>query len=135
MSGTLTLRNEWEPRVLSIVRIVAGLIFMEHGLAKLFGFPSSAMRPGMFELYWFAGIIELVGGALVTVGLFTRIVAFILSGEMAIGYFYSHFPRNFFPLNNGGDAAILYCFIFLYFAVAGGGCWSLDALRSGGRRR
>ena len=122
MSGTLTLRNEWEPRVLSIVRIVAGLIFMEHGLAKLFGFPSSAMRPGMFELYWFAGIIELVGGALVTVGLFTRIVAFILSGEMAIGYFYSHFPRNFFPLNNGGDAAILYCFIFLYFAVAGGGC-------------
>ena len=69
MSGTLTLRNEWEPRVLSIVRIVGGLIFMEHGLAELFGFPSSAMRPGMFELYWFAGIIELVGGALVTVGL------------------------------------------------------------------
>jgi putative oxidoreductase len=135
MSGSLALRNEWEPRILSIVRIVAGLLFMEHGLGKLFGFPSAAMHPAMFELYWFAGIIELVGGLLVALGLFTRAAAFIMSGEMAIAYFYSHFPRNFFPLNNGGDAAILYCFIFLYFAVAGGGCWSLDALMSGSRRR
>src|SRR5882672_2088910 len=118
MSGSLALRNEWEPRILSIVRIMVGLLFMEHGLGKLFGFPSAAMLPKMFELYWFAGIIELVGGALVAVGLFTRVAAFIMSGEMAIANFYSHAPRNFFPLNNMGDAAILYCFIFLYFAVA-----------------
>ena len=122
---------EWEPRVLSILRIVVGLLFMEHGTAKLFGFPPSPMHPEPFQLFWFAGVIEMFGGLLVTVGLFTRYAAFVMSGEMAIGYFYSHFPRNFFPLLNDGDAAVLFCFIFLYLFVAGGGVWSID--RSLGR--
>ena len=131
MSGAIMLRAEWEPRVLSIVRIMVGLLFMEHGTYKLLGFPPGpAVGPGLFTLLWFAGIIEMVGGALVAVGLFTRIAAFIMSGEMAIGYFMSHAPRNFFPVLNQGDAAVLYCFVFLYFAVAGGGAWSLDRLMS-----
>jgi putative oxidoreductase len=120
---------EWQPRVLSILRIVVGLMFLEHGLAKLTGFPSATLHPAMFQLLWFAGAIELVGGALLAVGLFTRVVAFIMSGEMAIGYFMAHFPKNFFPLVNGGDAAVLYCFIFFYIFVAGGGSWSVDQLR------
>ena len=131
MSGVATMRNEWEPRVLSIMRIMVGLLFMEHGTAKLLGFPASpSAAPALFGLLWFSGLIELVGGALVAVGLFTRIAAFIMSGEMAIGYFMVHAPRNFFPMLNQGDAAVLYCFIFLYFAVAGGGDWSLDRLIS-----
>jgi putative oxidoreductase len=120
---------EWEPRVLSVLRFVVGLLFMEHGLAKLFGFPTSAMHPAMFQLLWFAGVIETVGGFMLAIGLFTRYVAFLMSGEMAIGYFNSHFPKSFFPLVNGGDAAVLYCFIFFYIFVAGGGCWSADRLR------
>ena len=130
MSGVATVRNQWEPRILSIVRIMAGLLFLEHGTAKLLGFPPGTATPAMFGLLWFSGLIELVGGALVTVGLFTRFAAFIMSGEMAIGYFLVHAPRNFFPMLNQGDAAVLYCFIFLYFAVAGGGDWSLDRLIS-----
>jgi len=136
MSGSLALRNEWAPRILSIVRIAIGLLFLEHGTQKLLGFPPSASPgPAMFTLMWFAGLIELVGGALVTLGLFTRAAAFVMSGEMAFAFFIAHFPQNFFPVNNRGDAAVLYCFIFLYFAVAGGGCWSLDAALSGDRRR
>ena len=131
MSNTIALRDAWAPRILSIVRIMVGLLFMEHGTAKLLGFPAStSAAPALFELLWFSGLIELVGGALVAVGLFTRIAAFIMSGEMAIGYFMVHAPRNFFPMLNQGDAAVLYCFIFLYFAVAGGGDWSLDRLIS-----
>jgi putative oxidoreductase len=130
MSGVATMRNEWEPRVLSIMRIMVGLLFMEHGTAKLLGFPPGTAAPALFTLHWFAGVIEMVGGALVALGLLTRIAAFIMSGEMAIGYFMSHAPLNFFPLVNRGDAAVLYCFIFLYLAVAGGGCWSLDRLIS-----
>ena len=132
MSDLIKIRSEWEPRVLAIMRIVVGLLFMEHGLAKLFGFPTGALNPAMFQLLWFAGIIEALGGLLLALGLFTRPVAFIMSGEMAVAYFYSHAPRNFFPLVNGGDAAILYCFIFFYIFVAGGGAWSLDRLRSPG---
>jgi putative oxidoreductase len=124
--------SEWEPRVLSIVRIVTGLLFMEHGLGKLFGFPIPQGNPAMFQLLWFAGVIEAIGGLLLALGLFTRTVAFITSGEMAVAYFYSHFPNGFYPLANRGDSAILYCFIFLYFFVAGGGAWSLDRLRSSG---
>ena len=120
---------EWEPRVLSILRIVVALMFMEHGLSKLFGFPVVTTHPTMFQLAWFAGVIETVGGLLLAIGLFTRCAAFIMSGEMAIGYFYAHFPKSFFPLANGGDAAVLYCFIFFYIFVAGGGCWSVDRLR------
>jgi putative oxidoreductase len=127
--------DAWEPRVLSIVRIVTGLLFMEHGLSKLFAFPMPAQggQPSIFTLYWFAGIIESLGGLLLALGLFTRTVAFIMSGEMAIAYFYSHNPRGFFPLMNGGDGAILFCFIFLYFFVAGGGAWSVDRVRAAGR--
>jgi putative oxidoreductase len=126
--------DDWEPRILSIVRIMVGLLFMEHGLSKLFSFPTAfpGGSPAMLSLYWFAGIIEALGGLLLTLGLFTRPVAFIMSGEMAIAYFYSHNPKGFFPLMNGGEGAILYCFIFLYFFVAGGGAWSVDRLRSSG---
>jgi putative oxidoreductase len=132
MSDLIKLQSEWEPRVLSILRIVVGLLFMEHGLAKLFGFPTAALHPAMFQLLWFAGVIEAFGGLLLALGLFTSPVAFIMSGEMAVAYFYSHAARNFFPLINGGDAAILYCFIFFYIFVAGGGAWSMDRLRSPG---
>lgn len=121
---------EWEPRILSLLRFVIGLMFMEHGLSKLFGFPVVTTHPAMFQLAWFAGVIKSAGGLLLAIGLFTRYVAFIMSGEMAIGYFYAHFPKSFFPLANGGDAAVLYCFIFFYIFVAGGGCWSLDRLRA-----
>jgi len=130
VANLTTLRNDWEPRVLSIVRIIVGLLFMEHGLGKLFGFPPVPTQPALFQFLWFAGVIETIGGLLVAIGLFTRPAAFIVSGEMAVGYFMSHAPRGFFPLLNGGDAAILYSFIFFYFFVAGGGAWSLDRLRS-----
>ncbi|HVC62254.1 MAG TPA: DoxX family protein [Acetobacteraceae bacterium] len=120
----------WEPRMLSILRIMTGLLFMEHGLSKLFGFPSAAMHPAFLTLFWFAGILECFGGALVVLGLFTRAVAFLLSGEMAIGYFMVHAPKSFFPLLSGGEAAVLYCFVFLYLCFAGGGEWSLDRLRN-----
>ncbi len=96
-------------------------------------FPPGTATPALFSLVWFAGVIELVGGALVALGLFTRYAAFIMSGEMAIGYFLSHAPHGFFPLVNRGEGAVLYCFIFLYLAVAGGGSWSLDRLISGDR--
>lgn len=119
----------WEPRMLSILRIMSGLLFMEHGMSKLFNFPPGTMHPSFPALLWFAGVLECFGGALVAVGLFTRVVAFLLSGEMAIAYFMFHAPRSFFPLLNGGDAAVLYCFVFLYLAFAGGGEWSVDRLR------
>jgi putative oxidoreductase len=123
-----TLQSVWAPRLLSILRIVAALIFMEHGTQKLLGFPvAEEPGPALFSLSGIAGILELIGGALLVLGLFTRPVAFILSGEMAVAYWLAHAPRDFFPVNNGGDAAILYCFVFLYLFAAGGGPWSLDA--------
>jgi putative oxidoreductase len=125
-----TLQTVWAPRVLSILRIVAALIFMEHGTQKLLGFPPlDRPAPEVMSLSWIAGVLELFGGALLVLGLFTRPVAFILSGEMAFAYWIAHAPQSFFPVLNGGDAAILYCFVFLYLAVAGGGPWSLDAMR------
>jgi putative oxidoreductase len=125
------LRPMWEPRMLSILRIMTGLLFMEHGLGKIFDFPA-APNHAPYQLFTLvpgaAGILETVGGALIALGLFTRPVAFILSGEMAFAYFMRHATRSFFPLLNAGDAAILYCFIFLYFFVVGAGVWSLDQL-------
>jgi len=119
----------WSPRVLSILRIVAALLFMEHGLMKLFHFP--APQPGAPDplpaLLMAAAWIEVVGGGLLALGLFTRAVAFVCSGEMAAGYFMAHAPNGFYPALNMGEAAVLYCFVFLYLAFAGGGEWSLDA--------
>jgi putative oxidoreductase len=123
-----TWQSVWAPRLLSILRIVAALIFFEHGTQKLLGFPvSDRPAPELLTMGGIAGVLELVGGALLALGLFTRPVAFILSGEMAVAYWWAHAPQSFFPVNNGGDAAILYCFVFLYLFAAGPGPWSLDA--------
>ncbi len=127
---TRRLEIDWAPRLLSVLRIVASLIFMAHGTQKLLGFPASS-KPGpeLLSLSGIAGVLELGGGALLLLGLFTRPVAFVLSGLMACAYWIAHAPRSFFPILNGGDAAILYCFVFLFMVAAGGGAWSLDNLR------
>jgi putative oxidoreductase len=127
----------WAPRLLSLLRIVSALIFLEHGTQKLLGFPPMAAggaMPPTLSLIWFAGMLELFGGLLLLAGLFTRPVAFVLAGEMAVAYWMSHAPKSLYPALNGGDAAILYCFIFLYLAAAGPGPWSVDSARGRGRR-
>lgn len=124
------LFSPWRPYALSILRIMTALLFLEHATQKLFGFPPSPMHPALFSLFGFAGMLELVGSLLLVVGLFTRPVAFILSGEMAVAYFMAHAPHSFFPLLNYGEGAILYCFIYLYIATAGAGLWSLDHWRA-----
>jgi putative oxidoreductase len=123
------------PILLSVLRIVVALLFLEHGAQKLLGFPPGMQMPMPAALtqLWFAGLIELVGGILLLLGLFTRPVAFLCAGEMAFAYFIGHAPRGFFPANNMGDAAILYCFVFLYLSAAGPGPWSVDAMRGRGR--
>jgi putative oxidoreductase len=118
---------------LSLLRIVAALLFMLHGTSKLFGFPPTDMAPAIYSLPWIAGVLEVVGGALLIVGLWSRLVAFVLSGQMAVAYWMVHAPQSPFPSNNGGDAAILYCFIFLFVAAAGPGAWSIDAKYRGQR--
>src|ERR1700760_1991110 len=127
------LNHQWSERMLSVLRIVVGLLFVEHGLAKLLGFPHVAMfdKLQLVSLLGLAGVIELVGGALLTLGLFTRITAFIMSGEMAFAYFMVHAPKSFYPALNGGELAIVYCFLLLYFVATGAGAWSLDQLRLG----
>jgi putative oxidoreductase len=128
------LTNVWAPRLLAALRIIAALLFLEHGLVKVFGFPAGA-APGPQDLLSFfgiAGLIETVGGVLLLIGLFTRPVAFLMAGEMAVGYFLVHAPASFFPAINGGDAAILFCFVFLYLFAAGPGAWSVDEMRAGG---
>jgi len=112
------------PYILSVLRIVVALLFLEHGLQKYFGFPSAG--PPMTPLLYVQGAIEIVGGILILIGAYTRPVAFILAGNMAVAYFMVHFPRSFFPAMNGGDAAVLYCFVFFYIMFAGGGAWSVD---------
>ena len=123
--------ERFQPQLRAILRIMTALLFMEHGLAKLVHFP--VPQPGVPNplptILVAAAIIETVGGALIAVGLFTRLVAFLCAGEMAIGYFMFHFPKGFWPIVNMGEAAILYCFIFLYLSAAGPGAWSLDAMR------
>jgi putative oxidoreductase len=128
-----TLRSAWAPRVLSILRIMVALVLLQYGLAKLLGFPVFEYLNNIprFSLPWFAGVLELVGGVLLLLGLFTSPVTFILSGLMAFAYFLGHAPRGFIPLLNGGNLSIVFCFLFLYFAFAGGGAWSFDALRRG----
>ncbi|MGY9047386.1 hypothetical protein P775_04670 [Puniceibacterium antarcticum] len=126
---TTPLQTIWAPRMLSVLRIVAALIFFEHGTQKLLGFPVSDFHPEMFSMPWIAGVLELIGGALLIIGLFTRPVAFVLSGLMAVAYWTAHAPQSPFPALNGGDAAILYCFVFLYFVFSGPGPWSVDATR------
>jgi putative oxidoreductase len=122
--------SSWTPYALAALRIVAGLIFLEHGTQKLFGFPAGERAfVDALTLPWWAGVIELIFGTLITVGLFTRFAAFVASGEMAFAYWIAHAPQNLFPVNNGGDAAILYCFLFLFLVFAGPGKWSLDAWR------
>lgn len=127
MNATLA---RWAPYALALLRIMTALLFIEHGTAKLFGFPASDMRPAFLTLGWIAGLMEIVGGGLVLVGFWTRATAFLLSGQMAVAYFMAHAPGSFFPLLNGGDAAILFCFVFFYIVFAGPGAWSLDAARS-----
>jgi putative oxidoreductase len=123
----------WAPRARALLRIMAGLLFVSHGIAKLFGFPPGGWQgpvPEVGTLVWFAALIELVGSPFIIVGLFTRPVAFLLSGEMAVAYFSAHAPHSFFPILNHGEGAILYCFIFFYLFVAGAGAWSIDGVRA-----
>lgn len=127
---TRDLETIWAPRMLSVLRIIAALIFFAHGTEKILGFPVADRVPAAFSLSWIAGVLELIGGGLLVLGMFTRPVAFVLSGLMAAAYFIAHAPQSFFPSFNGGDAAILFCFVFLYLVFAGPGPWSVDALRS-----
>jgi putative oxidoreductase len=125
-----TWLSRWEPQVRALLRIVTGLLFLEHGLSKFFAFPVPFPVHPLPPLLIAAGAIELVAGILVTFGLFTRLAAFIASGEMAVAYWMQHAPKRPWPLANAGEAAILFCFIFLYLASAGPGAWSVDGART-----
>jgi len=122
----------WSGHLHAALRIVTGLLFLEHGTSKYFNFPATeyfANGVEVLSLMGLAGALEIIGGLLIIIGLFTRITAFVLAGFMAVAYFMAHAPNSLFPMNNQGDAAILFCFIFLYFSAAGAGPWSLDAIR------
>ena len=124
--------TSWQGPLYAALRVIAGLLFMEHGMTKLLHWPATDYFPAdqpLPTLMLAAGILELVGGALIAVGFFTRITAFILSGMMAVAYFMAHFPSSFFPVQNGGDAAVLFSFVFLYFAASGAGPFSVDGAR------
>jgi putative oxidoreductase len=129
--------DRWSPHALAVLRIVTALLFMGHGVQKLFGFPAppEGGTPPIASLFGIGAILELVGGLLLLVGLLTRPVAFILAGEMAVAYWMFHAPQSAYPVLNGGDAAILYCFVFLLFVFTGPGAWSIDGdTRTMGRR-
>ena len=120
----------WTPQLLSVLRIMSGLLLLQHGTTKHLNFPTSQMNDAsVLSMGGVAGVLELVGGVLLVIGLFTRPVAFVLSGMTAVAYFYAHAPQGFFPLLNGGELAVLYCFVFLFIAAAGGGAWSVDRAR------
>ncbi len=134
MNGGASFAGRYSPQALSLLRIVAALLFLLHGTSKLLGFPPSEMpMPPVGSLLWIGGLLELVGGLMLLFGILSRPVAFILSGEMAVAYWMFHAPQSTFPSVNGGDAAILYSFVFLYIAAAGPGPWSVDAAL--GRKR
>jgi putative oxidoreductase len=118
--------SAFSPQALALLRIVTALLFISHGTGKLLGFPDTGMSPPLLSLAGFAGVLEIVGGILIVLGLFTRSAAFILSGEMAVAYFMAHAPHSFFPIVNQGESAVLFCFVFLYLVFAGPGAWSLD---------
>lgn len=125
--------SRYAPVALTVLRVVVALLFIAHGTQKIFGFPSSGMPPmegGLPPLMLVAGWLEIVGGLAILVGFFTRPVAFILSGQMAVAYWLAHAPQNPFPVNNAGDASILFCFVFLYLVFAGPGAFSIDGARS-----
>ena len=124
-----TWLSRWQPQLLAILRIVTGLLFLEHATSKFFAFPVPFPVDPLPPMLMAAGAIELVAGILVTLGLFTRLAAFIASGEMAAAYFIGHFPKGFWPVANMGEAAILFSFVFLYLAAAGAGTWSIDGAR------
>lgn len=126
------LQGRYANQALGLLRIVAGLLFLLHGTSKLFGFPPFAMGPlpDVGTVLWVSAVIEAIGGFLILIGLFSRPAAFIASGEMAVAYWMVHAPQGLYPSNNGGDAAILYCFVFLLIAAAGPGAWSIDGNRS-----
>src|ERR1700749_4190587 len=126
MNALYARMETWRPYILSILRLVVGLLFLQHGLSKVFNFPAPSPVPSLSGLLILAAFLETVGSLLFVVGAYTRIVAFILSGEMAFAYFMAHAPRSFYPVVNGGELAVVYCFIFLYFAFAGGGPLSVD---------
>lgn len=132
-TGIAAKWRSFAPQLHALLRIVAGFLFIQYGTMKLFAFPIG-MPPNnataqMFTQIWVAGVLEVVGGALILVGLFTPPIAFILSGEMAVAYFQGHFPQGFWPVVNQGTPAILFCFLFLYLSAAGAGPWSVDAAR------
>ena len=131
-------RSPWTARMLSVLRMVTGLMFLTAGTTKLFGFPPSPapMHPiSLTSQLGLAGMLETVGGTCILLGLFTRAVAFVLAGEMATAYFQAHLPNSFFPTVNGGVPAVLYCFIYLYMTFAGAGPWSIDAVIARSRHR
>jgi putative oxidoreductase len=132
MSRFGTGTNAWAPRALGLLRIVTAFLFIQHGTAKLFHVPHIEMMDGvqLVSLMGFAGVLEVVGGALLLLGLFTRPVAFVLSGEMAFAYFMQHAPNNLLPILNGGELAVQWCFLFLYFSAAGPGAFSVDGSRT-----
>ncbi len=137
MSSLERLACSAAPHLLSLLRIMAALLLLQHGTQKLLGFPPmppGRSAPEFLTLIWFAGAIELIGGVLLAIGLFSRATAFILSGELAFAYWIGHAPRGFFPILNAGELAALYCFVFLYLAAAGPGPWSVDRLLSGRER-
>ena len=126
--------NAYAPYFLSVLRIVAALLFIAHGTGKYFGFPAIGMpTPSPLSLFGFAGLIEIIGGLLLLVGLYARAAAFVMSGEMAVAYFTAHLPRDFFPILNQGESAVLFCFVFLYIVFAGPGPWSIDEARASAR--